>query len=142
MQRLRDPFRRQPEDKLPHDLVVNADIFVEDRHFFPGSFQAVPGLCNDVTLDAQYLDVAKVFVFDDLLQPQFDGVVVVSDDIVGERLGDEMRQLRAANTGFSQYVFSLGLKRQPAAERQRDEQGGEQDERHLLAYAKVKNVTQ
>ena len=63
LQRLRDPFRRQPEDKLPHDLVVNADIFVEDRHFSPVVSQAVPGLRNDVALDAQYLDVAKVFVF-------------------------------------------------------------------------------
>ena len=86
--------------------------------------------------------MGNVFVFDDLLQPQFDGVVVVSHDVVGERLGDEIRELGAANIGFSQYVLALGLKGQPAAERQGDEQGGEQDERHLLAYAKVKNVAQ
>ena len=35
------------------------------------------------------------------------------NDIVGERLGDEIRELGAANIGFSKHVLSLGLEGQP-----------------------------
>ena len=45
-------FVVSPEDKLPHDLVVNADIFVRPP-FSPAVSTPSPASPIDVTLDAQ-----------------------------------------------------------------------------------------
>ena len=104
-------------------------------------FNALPDGLGVVRIDATLFrhdrpavvgdpDVGNAVRADDLLQQQLQRVVIVGDDVIGERLGDKVAGRDTALVDFLKRGALLAAVGQPGADGQRDEQGGNQDQHY------------
>ena len=122
--------------QLPQRIAVQLDVGAVVLHVLRCAWRCT-GYRHDISARIVHAREYDVFTPDNILQQEFEGVIVVAHHTVGEMLGDEMYGFVSAPLGFFKNVLFVCAQGKQAADAERDQQGDEQNQRDFFAYAKT-----